>query len=100
MLVQACTVNTSLSALLCLSPCIDALDTADRPVSVRLHFEMSSDGDAGRTVQFHADFQHLGNFTYVSDPVFFPFSEADGLRRFFVDESDLILEVSDWRICV
>ena len=95
-------MNSTLSAVLCLSPSLNGLDlpfSADHPVSVPLRFEMSSDGVFGRTLQFHPDFQHLGNFTYVNDPIFFPFPEED-LRKFFTDESHLVLEVDDCKICV
>jgi len=105
-LVQDCTVNASLSAVLCFSPSLNnALDAAfstdGHPVSVPIHFEMSSDDDvAGRTLQFRADQQHLANFTYVSDPVFFPFPGEHRLRKFFTDESHLVLQVNDCiRLC-
>jgi len=89
-------VNQSLSALMCLSPSLNALDAAffaDQRLSVPVHFEMSSDDVGGRTLQFHANFRHLGNFTYVSDPVFFPFPGENWLQKFFTDESHLVLEV-------
>jgi len=54
---------------------------------------MSSDGVGGRALQFRADFQHLQNFTYVSDPVFFPFPDKSRLRKFYTDERNLVLEV-------
>jgi len=99
--VQDCTVNASLSALLCLSPSLNgALDSAtfsaggDHSVSVAIHFEMSSNDDvAGRTIQYRPDHQHLGNFTYVRDPVFYPFPGEHRLRKFFIDESHLVLQV-------
>jgi len=91
-------VNKSLSSLLCLSPSLNSLDAsfiADFSVSFPIHFDMSSDGVSGRTLLFHADFEHLQNFTYVSDPVFFPFPEEDRLRKFFIDERNLVLEVEE-----
>ena len=91
-------MNQSLSALLCLSPSLTALDAAffaDQWVSIPIHFEMSSDDVGGRTLQFHEDFQHLRNYTYVSDPIFFPFPGENRLQKFFTDESHLILEVDD-----
>ena len=96
-------VNQSLSALLCLSPSLNDVDasfSADYPVSVPVHFEMSCDNADGRVLQFRAGFQHLGNFTYVGDPVFVPFSEVNHLRKFFTDESHLVLEVVRCKICV
>ena len=95
-------VNKSLSALLCLSPSLNALDAtlfAHRSVSFPIGFEMSSDGVGGRMLQFRADFQHLQNFTYVSDPVFFPFPDESHLQIFFTDERNLVLEVEDHFIC-
>jgi len=92
-------VNQTQSALLCLSPSLNALAPslpADRhPLSVAIHFEMSSDGDGGRLLQFHADLQHLANFTYVHDPAFFPFAEEDRPRKFYTDQSHLVLEVDE-----
>jgi len=91
-------VNKTLSALLCFSPSLNLLDTtfsADYSVSFPIHIEMSSDSIHGRTLQFRTDFQHLQNFTYVSDPVFFPFPDEDRMRKFFTDERNLVLEVDD-----
>lgn len=84
-----------------MSPSLNAVDEAfwdNYPVSFPIHFEMSSDYAAGRTLQFHAGFQHLENFTYVADPVFYPFPEVDHLRKFFTDESHLDLEVYIYNI--
>jgi len=91
-------VNQSMSALICLSPSLNAVDTqfsADRPMSLPIHFEMSSDDVSGRALQFRAEFQHLGNFTYVSDPVFFPFPGENRLQNFATAETHLVLEVDN-----
>jgi len=95
-------VNKSLSSLLCLSPSLNVLDAAflaDRSVSFPVHFEMSSDGVGGRTIQFHAHSQHLQNFTYVSDPILYPFPEENHLQKFFTDERNLVLEVDGYFVC-
>jgi len=101
-LVQDCKVNETLSALLCLTPSLNAINTslaANRQLSVRIHFEMSSYDVTGRTLQFHSDFQHLRNFTYVSDPVFFLFPGDGHSRTFFTDETHLVLEVNNFCLC-
>jgi len=95
-LVQDCLVNKTLSSLLCLSPSLNGFTANHHALSFPIHFEMSSDDITSQTLRFHADFQNLQNFTYVTDPVFFPFPEESRLRTFFTDESHLVLEVSDW----
>jgi len=96
-------VNKSASVLMCLSPSLNTLDSsfsAHFPLSFPAHFEMSFDDASGRRLQFHDDFQHLANFTYVGDPVFFPFREVDRLRKISSDESHLVLEVNCCEIII